>query len=80
MGKKVSIFENGLVPEHVLLSEEEKQELLERYNIKLANLPRIFDTDPAVKELGAKLKDVIKIIRKSELGEEIYYRVVVRSK
>jgi len=80
MAKKVSVFESGLVPEHVLLSEEEKAELLERYGIKLSNLPRIYDNDPAAKELGAKPKDVIKIIRKSELGEETYYRVVVPSK
>ena len=76
-----SIFEHELVPEHVLLSEEEKKELLEKLGVKLSQLPRIFTTDPAVKELGAKKGDVVKIIRKSEVaGTAIYYRVVVEPK
>ncbi len=80
MTRKFSVFESGLVPEHVLLSEEEKEQLLKELNIKLSQLPRMFDTDPVAKELGAKPKDVIKIIRKTEFEHSIYYRVVVKKK
>ncbi len=76
-----SIFEHNLVPEHVLLSDEEKKALLKKYRIKISQLPRIFTTDPAVKELGAKKGDVIKILRKSEVAGTVeYYRVVVEPK
>ncbi len=67
-----------LVPKHEILSDEEKQELIKRYGIKLRQLPRIFSSDPVVKALGAKVGDVIKITREFEGKKTIYYRVVVR--
>jgi len=66
-----------LMPKHLKLSEKEKKELLEKYNITLAELPRIMKKDPGTAGLSAKRGDVIKIIRKSPTsGEAIYYRVV----
>lgn len=66
-----------LIPKHIKLSEKERKELLERYNITLAELPRIVKKDPGIAGLGAKRGDVIKIIRKSPTsGEAVYYRVV----
>ncbi len=67
-----------LVPSHRLLSDEEKEELLNRLNIKLKNLPFIHLKDPAIKGLGGKVGDVVEIKRKSvTAGESIYYRVIV---
>ena len=34
-----------LIPRHIKLSEKEKKELLEKYNITLAELPRIMKKD-----------------------------------
>ncbi len=80
-GKKIEIFDHELVPKHEILSEEEVKDLLSRYNVTKNQLPKILDTDPAVKELNAKIGDVIRITRKSfTAGESVYYRVVVSSK
>ncbi|ASJ00176.1 DNA-directed RNA polymerase subunit H [Thermococcus gorgonarius] len=75
--KEFSVFMHELVPEHRILSEEEKEELLRRYRIKISQLPQILASDPAVVELGAKPGDVIEIKRKSPVGTSYYYRLVV---
>lgn len=72
------IFEHKLVPEHEILSEEEKEQLLARYRVKPYHLPQIKASDPAVKAIGAKPGDILRIIRKSQTaGEHIAYRYVV---
>ena len=44
----------------------------------LKELPKISKKDPAIKELNVKVRDVIKIIRKSPTaGEAVFYRGVV---
>jgi len=76
--KDINIFESSIVPAQVLLTEEEKQQLLQKLNISLRQLPRIKSKDPAAKVLGGKKGDVIKITRRSAVaGEYYYYRVVV---
>ncbi|BAA30658.1 DNA-directed RNA polymerase subunit H [Pyrococcus horikoshii] len=73
-----NIFKHVLVPEHRILSEEEKKALLEKYKITPAQLPQIRASDPAVKALGAKPGDIIEIKRRSPTaGVYYYYRVVV---
>lgn len=67
-----------LVPKHEICSKEEVEEILKKYNAKLEQLPKILETDPVVKALGAKVGDVVKITRKSRTaGKFIAYRVVV---
>lgn len=75
---EIDITKHYLVPKHELLTEEEKKELLEKYNIKLTDLPRIKISDPAIKHLNPKPGDVVRIIRESSTaGISVYYRVVV---
>lgn len=77
--KKIEIEKHQLVPKHIILSEEEKTELLKKLKINLRQLPRILITDPAIADKNPKVGDVVKIIRKSmTAGETVYYRVVVR--
>jgi len=77
--KKIDIEKHELVPKHIILNEQEKEELLKNYGISLRQLPRILVSDPVIKLLNGKLGDVVKIIRKSPTaGETIYYRVVIK--
>ena len=77
MSKDLDITKHILVPKHVKLSKEEVKELLEKYNISLKQLPTIFVKDPAIKNLNPEIGEVIKIIRKDDRGEAMYYRVVI---
>lgn len=73
-----SILEHELVPKHEVLSKEEVEELLRKYKASLNQFPQILISDPVVRELGAKIGDVIKIMRNSPTaGTTVYYRVVV---
>ena len=66
-----------LVPKHEKISEKEKKELFERYNINVQQLPRIKRTDAAIAHLDCKPGDVIKITRNSQTaGSTLYYRGV----
>ena len=74
----VNITEHAYVPKHILLTEEEKKELMKRYRIKESQLPKILHNDPVAKYLGLKRGDVVKIIRSSETaGKYVTYRVTV---
>ena len=74
----VNITEYELVPKHILLSQEDKQLLLDRYKIKESQLPKILVTDPVARYLGLKRGDVVKIIRVSETaGRYITYRIAI---
>ncbi len=73
-----NIFEHKLVPKHEILSPEERKKLLTEYRVEPYQLPRIKASDPAVRAIGAKPGDIIKIIRESPTaGKSVYYRYVV---
>ena len=72
------IFEHALVPFHEILTEKEKNALLAQFKVKPYQMPQIKSGDPAVKAIGAKPGDILKITRKSTTaGEHITYRYVV---
>lgn len=68
------------VPKHEIISKEEAEQILAKYNCKPTELPLIFVSDPAIMELGVKPGDMIRITRHSPTaGESIYYRYVVEA-
>jgi len=74
----VDITEHKLVPQHVVLTNNEKTELLTRYGLKPSQLPRIQSQDPVARYLGLKATQVVKIVRPSETaGRYITYRICV---
>jgi DNA-directed RNA polymerase subunit H len=73
-----NIFEHALVPFHEILTEKERAALLDQYKVKPFQMPQIKSADPAVKAIGAKPGDVLRITRKSPTaGEHLTYRYVV---
>ena len=75
---KFAVKDHELVPEHVLLTPEEAEEVLKAYKAEAPQLPKIFVNDPAAKEIGAKVGDVIKVIRKSySAWQSVFYRLVI---
>ncbi len=77
--KEIDVLRHELVPEHRIISEGEKEKVLEKFNITAKQLPKILGADPVVKQTGAKIGDVLEIKRKSQTaGESLYYRVVVK--
>jgi DNA-directed RNA polymerases I, II, and III subunit RPABC1 len=72
-----NITHHQMVPKHSLLSSEEEEEILEKYNTTKNKLPKILRSDPIVQYYGMKPDQICKIIRKSpEVGESVYYRLV----
>ncbi|MHA1308269.1 MAG: DNA-directed RNA polymerase subunit RpoH/Rpb5 C-terminal domain-containing protein [Candidatus Heimdallarchaeota archaeon] len=67
---RFDIFTHDLVPVHEICTPEESAELLEKYNIKRRQLPKIL--------IGAKPGQIVKIFRESEIaGEILAYRLVI---
>jgi len=63
----INIMEHEFVPEHTIISKDEKQKLLERFDIAtFTQLPIILKSDPVAKFIGMRRGDVCKIIRPSE--------------
>jgi DNA-directed RNA polymerase subunit H len=76
---RFDIFTHDLVPEHIICPDDELKTLLDKFNIQRRHLPKILASDPAVKAIGAKPGQVVKIFRESSVaGESVAYRLVVR--
>ena len=69
----------NIIPQHILLTEEERNELL--VNFKNNNLKKIFTTDMMSRYFNAKVNDVFRIERLNiTSGKGVDYRVVVQGK
>ena len=77
-----SLLDHQLIPQHILLSEKEAAQVLKELSslqsIEKEQLPKIKSTDPVIVEIGAKVGDMIKVIRTSQTaGEGEFYRLVI---
>ncbi len=72
-----NVLEHELVPPHEVLSEEEKKEVMKKYNIiKLTQFPEISRFDPVAQAIGLRPTELCKIIRSSPTAIKTeYYRL-----
>jgi len=78
--EEVKVTDHVLVPRHEILSEDQKKEVLSKFNATEEQFPFLFSIDPVVREINAKPGDMVKITRVSDTaGETTYYRFVVES-
>ena len=68
----------SFIPEHHLLDNDERKELLSKFSEN--ELAKIFLTDMMSRYYGAKIGDIFRIVRPSSTaGKSIHYRKVVNS-
>jgi DNA-directed RNA polymerase I, II, and III subunit RPABC1 len=75
-----NITKNRLVPKHEILNDQEKKTVMTNFSVNAYQMPKIKETDPVMRYLGASKGQMIKITRTSEVlkGEKsISYRLVV---
>ena len=73
-----NVMDHFLVPKHIVLSQKETEKVLKEFKIEKDQLPKILITDPAVKVIGGKVNEIIKIERDSPTtGISIAYRRVM---
>lgn len=74
-----NLLNHNLVPNHRIISDNEVNAMMEKYNIlSLEQLPEINRFDPVAKLIGIKPKEVCEIKRPSKSAiESYYYRVCV---
>ena len=76
--EKILIPDHIYVPKHEIMNKDEAMKVLEKYHTKPTEMPLIYVSDPAIRGLGVKPGDMIKITRNSPTaGESVYYRYVV---
>ena len=79
MSTRLNVLDHIMVPDHKIMSEEEVSQLFSLYSITSEQLPKMYHDDPAVKITGAKIGDVIRIIRTSQTaGRAESYRLVIK--
>ena len=73
-----NVSSHQLVCKHSKVADAEKESLLKKYEITQHDLPKIMLQDPAIKSLGLKAGDIVKIERESKTaGKSAYFREVV---
>ena len=80
--KKIDVLLHKFVPQHLLLTKEESEDLLMKYKIEVTDLPQMFEKDPVAIAIGAKEGDIVRIIRDSNttVRSVDYYRFVKKEK
>ncbi len=75
--KSFDVTTHVLVPKHEVCTAEEKKSIIDRYGVEPNQLPRINPLDPAIRHLGVKQGDLIRITRVSPTaGDATFYRIV----
>ncbi len=72
-----NITKHVFVPKHIILSNEEEAEVLDKYQATKNKFPKMSIQDPVAKYYGMKSDQMVKILRNDpEVGLSISYRIV----
>jgi DNA-directed RNA polymerase subunit H (RpoH/RPB5) len=73
-----NILEHSLVPQHRILSEDEKNAVKKKYNIEDNQFPELIRFDPVAQAIGIRPGQVCEIIRPSKTAiTALYYRICI---
>ena len=73
----VDVSQHELVPDHTVVEDADLEGVLQEYNIKKTDLPKIKRADPALPD-EASIGDVVRITRDSRTTDQaVVYRLVV---
>ena len=72
-----NITHHSFVPEHRIVSQETKKEIMEKYKVSEKQLPWIHNSDPVVKYHGGCIGDLFRIVRNTKDGLSVNYRLCV---
>ncbi|HLN34185.1 MAG: DNA-directed RNA polymerase subunit H [Nitrososphaeraceae archaeon] len=76
--KVVKVTNHIYQPKHEILSKEEAEQVLKKFNVRTNQLPYIMSNDKGLEDLDVRPGDILRITRKSPTaGESVYYRYVV---
>lgn len=80
--RKIDVLLHELVPKHYLMTKEEVNDLLNKYQITVSDLPQMIDKDPVALAIGAKEGDIVRIQRDSNTTVKSinYYRYIKKEK
>lgn len=74
----VNITKHVLKPRHDILTENEKQKLLKKFNVEDSQLPRMLETDAVARYYGLRRGQVVKVTYDGELTRShVSYRCVM---
>uniref|UniRef100_A0A0D6R1K4 RNA polymerase subunit H/Rpb5 C-terminal domain-containing protein n=1 Tax=Araucaria cunninghamii TaxID=56994 RepID=A0A0D6R1K4_ARACU len=72
-----NIKEHVLIPEHQILTPDEKNALLKQYAVQENQLPRMLESDPLARYYGLKRGKIVKLIYNGDTtGHYVTYRIV----
>lgn len=75
----INIVDHVSQPKFILLNEEETKTVLDLYNAKRREMPKILISDPIAQYYNAKHGQLFRIIRPSETaGQVVTYRLVIK--
>jgi DNA-directed RNA polymerase subunit H (RpoH/RPB5) len=75
----MNLIEHTYVPLHEILSNEESQQIIESYNTRKRDMPKILTNDPIARYYNMQPGQICRILRPSETSGFVpYYRLVIK--
>ena len=75
----INIIDHISVPKHEILSQQETDEIIESYNTRKRDMPKIFSSDPIARYYDMQIGQICRILRPSETSGLVpFYRLVIK--